>query len=277
MRARSSGVTCAGAARACSALRSMAACRVGIAELTGVRAVPVVREAEVRRPGSRPLLGLEPPPFGRVGGVRVDNLVETSRQPSKGAASRARRPGARGASSPLALGERQRLGSARRPPGAMTRARGRRPPAAAASASRVHRALGLRAERKPHVGHGVESVSAWWRERARLRWRWQQSRRRRRCGPRQRRPGAGARRSRLSARARATSRVPLLGRRHRPGRGVRQGCPGPRARAHRTRRSGGPASAAGSRTCPKRRRVRAAVPNRVSEWWTAFEPRELWM
>ena len=48
-------------------------------------AAPVVREVEVRRPGSRPLLGLEPPPFGRVGGVRVDNLVETSRQPSKGA------------------------------------------------------------------------------------------------------------------------------------------------------------------------------------------------
>ena len=121
-------------------------------EPTGVGAVPVVREVEVRRPGRRTLLGLEPPPLGLVGGVRVDHLVKPTRQPGEGDRVMLGGQVQEVLLGPLALGGVNGRGQPVDRPDDDPRLVG----VHAAVGQRLTRAgtLGLQPERKPHVGHG---------------------------------------------------------------------------------------------------------------------------
>ena len=58
--------------------------QVGDLEPAGVGAVAVVVQVEVRRPGRRALLGLEPPPLLAVGGGGVDHLEHASTEHLQG-------------------------------------------------------------------------------------------------------------------------------------------------------------------------------------------------
>ena len=87
VRARTSGATWPGPMRAWSALRSIAACRVGIRNRPACVPSPLSMRWRYVVPGGRALLGLEPTALRLVGGVGVDDLVEPPRQAAETTAS----------------------------------------------------------------------------------------------------------------------------------------------------------------------------------------------